>query len=229
MVKARSREGQGQIDITCFFEELPLPGVGQVVPQHSAILPGYIPIGIHSNHMDMARFVSADDPGFTAVCGELRRWIKQIDTSERRHREPPASDHTGRSGDGQDGCTSSAARFLVPYTSNPDFVGRSDILELLKSQLGHGQPLTGGASQPRACLHGLGGIGKTQIALAYAFWLRETHPDVSVFWVHASSAERFRQAYGFLAQECQVPGYDDPKTDVLQLVKRWLERKDCGR
>ncbi|KAK4118485.1 hypothetical protein N657DRAFT_583555 [Parathielavia appendiculata] len=106
MVKARSREGQGQIDITCFFEELPLPGVGQ----HSAILPGYIPIGIHSNHMDMARFVSANDPGFTAVCGELRRWIKEIDTSERRHREAPASDHTGRSGDGQDGYTSSAAR-----------------------------------------------------------------------------------------------------------------------
>jgi hypothetical protein len=33
MVKARSREGQGQIDITCFFEELPLPGVGQVGPK----------------------------------------------------------------------------------------------------------------------------------------------------------------------------------------------------
>jgi tetratricopeptide (TPR) repeat protein len=52
---------------------------------------------------------------------------------------------------------------------------------------------------------------------------------VSVFWVHASNRERFRQAYGFIAQECQVPGYDDPKTDVLPLVKRWLERKDCGR
>jgi hypothetical protein len=73
------------------------------------------------------------------------------------------------------------------------------------------------------------GARKTQIALAYAFWLRETHPDVSVFWVHASNTERFRQAYAFLAQECQVPGYDDPKTDVLPLVKRWLERKDCGR
>jgi hypothetical protein len=25
-----------------------------------------------------------------------------------------------------------------------------------------------------------------------------------------------------------VPGHDDPKIDVLTLVKRWLERKDCG-
>ncbi|KAK4201226.1 nucleoside phosphorylase domain-containing protein [Triangularia verruculosa] len=30
------------------------------------------------------------------------------------------------------------------------------------------------------------------------------------------------------AAECRVPGYDDPKTDVLLLVKRWLERKDGG-
>jgi tetratricopeptide (TPR) repeat protein len=49
---------------------------------------------------------------------------------------------------------------------------------------------------------------------------------VSVFWVHASSAERFRQAYASIAKECQIPGHDDPKVDVLPLVKRWLEGKD---
>lgn len=61
------------------------------------------------------------------------------------------------------------------------------------------------------------------------FWLRETHPEVSVFWIHASTAERFRQAYASIAEECQVPGYDDPKADPLPLVKRWLERKASGR
>ncbi|KAL2146826.1 hypothetical protein VTI28DRAFT_2307 [Corynascus sepedonium] len=67
---------------------------------------------------------------------------------------------------------------------------------------------------------------KTQIALAYVFWLHQKHPDISVFWIHASNAERFRQGYASIAQECQIPGYDDPKTDVLPLVKKWLERKD---
>jgi hypothetical protein len=62
--------------------------MGQVVPQHSAVLPGYIPIGIHSNHMDMARFAAADDPGFLAVCGELRRWIRQLDGAKGRHPGP---------------------------------------------------------------------------------------------------------------------------------------------
>lgn len=55
----------------------------QVVPQDSAILPGYIPIGIHGNHMDMTKFASIDDPGFTAVCGELRRWIKEVVAMEK--------------------------------------------------------------------------------------------------------------------------------------------------
>lgn len=55
----------------------------QVVPSHSAILPGYIPIGIRSNHMDMTKFGHIDDPGFVQITGELRRWIKEISiTSE---------------------------------------------------------------------------------------------------------------------------------------------------
>ncbi|RYP76626.1 hypothetical protein DL769_003586 [Monosporascus sp. CRB-8-3] len=69
----------------------------------------------------------------------------------------------------------------------------------------------------------------TQIALEYAYWLQDACPDMSVFWVHANNAERFRQAYACIAQEHRISGYDDPKRDVLPLVKRWLESKDRGR
>ena len=51
-------------------------------------------------------------------------------------------------------------------------------------------------------------------------------PEVSIFWVHASNAERFHQAFSQIAQSCQIPGYNDPQADILQLVKGWLERKD---
>lgn len=78
----------------------------------------------------------------------------------------------------------------MPYARNPDFVGRVEILEQLRSQLGHWQ---------------------------------------DQFWVHASNAERFRQSYTSIAQKCQVPGYNDPKMDVLLLVRRWLNREDCGQ
>ena len=92
MVLARSQEGL-PIRITCFFEELPLPGVGHVVPQDSAVIPGYIVIGIHENHVDMARFGSTDDPGFLAICGELRRWVKEV------KREPAHDSDDKREGD----------------------------------------------------------------------------------------------------------------------------------
>ncbi|KAH7123390.1 hypothetical protein B0J13DRAFT_153463 [Dactylonectria estremocensis] len=127
----------------------------------------------------------------------------------------------------------SDAKFLVPYEQNRNFVKRSKILKDLKLQLGFG-PRKGavkGAVEPRSrvSLYGLGGVGKTQIAIAYVYWLRQTCPDVSVFWVYASNAERFHQAYSSIAQECDIPGYDDPKVNVLSLVKTWLETKYRSR
>jgi len=69
---------------------------------------------------------------------------------------------------------------------------------------------------------------KTQIALAFVYWVRQEYRKVSIFWVHASNAERFRQAFFNIAEKCKIPGRKDPKTDVLPLVKAWLEREDQG-
>jgi hypothetical protein len=62
--------------------------------------------------------------------------------------------------------------------------------------------------------------------LAYAYWVHEKFPDVSVFWVHAGSPERFYQSISQIAQNCHVRGHNDPKADVLQLVRAWLARDD---
>ncbi|PCD23157.1 hypothetical protein AU210_014680 [Fusarium oxysporum f. sp. radicis-cucumerinum] len=124
---------------------------------------------------------------------------------------------------------SSDVRFLVPYIQNHNFVGRLEVFETLRVQLGYG--LRQGPIKPksRVSLFGLGGVGKTQIALAYVYWLRQKCPDISVFWVHASNRERFRQSYASIAEECDIPGQDDPKVDVLVLVKDWLEKRFKSR
>ncbi|RWA07116.1 hypothetical protein EKO27_g7979 [Xylaria grammica] len=118
--------------------------------------------------------------------------------------------------------TRSWSLVLVPYPRNNNFVGRAAILEKLQ-QL----PLKS-TSQTRASLFGLGGVGKTQIAIEYAYRLRDKYPDMSVFWVRASSVDQFRQSFHSIALECGIPGHNDPKSDVLPLVKKWLERNDQG-
>lgn len=134
----------------------------------------------------------------------------------------------------------------MPYVKNEEFVGRSSVLQSLKSQLGFGSD-DGTKPRQRVALYGLGGVGyvdyplirsiygcliyprKTQIALAYVYWLQDTCPDVSVFWVHASNAERFQEGYSSIAEKCDIPGRDDPKADLCQLVKTWLERSQQSR
>ncbi|KAK2598195.1 hypothetical protein QQS21_005672 [Conoideocrella luteorostrata] len=81
----------------------------------------------------------------------------------------------------------------------------------------------------RTCFKHANQSRKTQIALAYVYWLKEACPEVSVFWVHASNAERFRQSFAQIAEDCQIPGHDDPKTNVLILAKEWLCKKDNGQ
>jgi tetratricopeptide (TPR) repeat protein len=48
-------------------------------------------------------------------------------------------------------------------------------------------------------------------------------PDVSIFWVHASDAHRFREAYAHIAKACNIPGRNNRDADILLLVKKWLE------
>ncbi|WYZ43714.1 hypothetical protein EsH8_VII_000150 [Colletotrichum jinshuiense] len=74
--------------------------------------------------------------------------------------------------------------FLVPYNENPDFVGRSRVLETIRQFFGHGSGQHEAPAKPRTrvALQGLGGIGKTQIALAYVYWLQSECPDISIFW-----------------------------------------------
>ncbi len=38
--------------------------------------------------MDMTKFANVDDPGFVAVCGELRRWIRETDAKKKRDTNP---------------------------------------------------------------------------------------------------------------------------------------------
>ncbi|KAJ6149229.1 hypothetical protein N7471_000428, partial [Penicillium samsonianum] len=49
------------------------------------------------------------------------------------------------------------------------------------------------------------------------------------FWIHASNAARLEQCYQQIAAVVEIPGRDDPKMNILQLVYQWLCDPRNGR
>ncbi|KAI1742692.1 Alpha/Beta hydrolase protein [Xylaria scruposa] len=87
LLRSQHKEGTRTLEITCCYEELPLMGMSEIVPSESAILHGYPAIGIHADHRGIARFASAEDPGFVSILGELRRWVSQVAYDDEHNKE----------------------------------------------------------------------------------------------------------------------------------------------
>lgn len=79
MVRGQRESGR-RLEITCFFEELPLPVFGKVVSKQSATIEGYTSVSVHANHIDMVKFRSEHDNGFKRLAGDLMRWAPSLPT-----------------------------------------------------------------------------------------------------------------------------------------------------
>ncbi len=110
----------------------------------------------------------------------------------------------------------------VPLPCNPFFTGRQEILERLQKTL-----LTEGTvalAQPQA-ITGLGGIGKTQAALAYACAHREHYK--AVLWVTAEAKESLVSGFVAIAGLLALPEKDAQDQQLaLAAVHRWLESEE---
>lgn len=106
--------------------------------------------------------------------------------------------------------------WVVPFRRNKEFVGQKSVLDLLVKMI---SPSADENECRQTAIEGLGGIGKTQIALEAAFGVRTKCSDCSIFWVPAVDAATFEHAYRKIGTQLKIPGIDDPKTDIKKLVK----------
>ena len=110
----------------------------------------------------------------------------------------------------------------IPLPRNEHFVGRTDILRLLN------QKLFSSYGRRRVCLYGLGGVGKTQVALRIALEAKD-NLGYTVIWLQASNNASFQQACTEVVNcfGISTAGQGDPKTALQEYLnsyrtERWL-------
>ncbi|KAI1575142.1 tetratricopeptide repeat domain containing protein [Pyrenophora tritici-repentis] len=167
--------------------------LGTVVPRASAVVPGAAdgePIAIHADHIHMVKFESKTDPGYRTVSGHLRVMAARAGTSIGGRCDTEAKLFLVHS---NEPVASFAVQSIVPEVSRVDhFVGRSEELDAIHRELEHD------GSRKTAVVHGLGGMVKTQLALAYA----QQHKDdySAVFWVNSKDVDTLKQGYAAAAR-----------------------------
>jgi transcriptional regulator with XRE-family HTH domain len=116
--------------------------------------------------------------------------------------------------------------WIVPYARHPYFTGRDDLLNRLQENFSptetSTQRLTAG---PQAqILTGPAGIGKTQIALEYAYRVREQEPSTHIFWIDAAGQEIILASFAAIADSLSelAPLSTSTHHQLIAAVLHWL-------
>lgn len=104
----------------------------------------------------------------------------------------------------------------VPHPRNPNFTGRQGLLEAIREVLARGQQ----AALTQAIV-GLGGVGKTQLALEYAY--RHAEDYSVVWWARSEEPPQLAWDYAALAGPLKLPQRDEAdQRAAVEAVRRWL-------
>ncbi|KAM0482196.1 hypothetical protein ACHAP7_004423 [Fusarium lateritium] len=141
---------------------------------------------------------------------ENKRVIKRfIQCLTQQTEATPATNTAGVSQE-----TSATATHWIPFLENPDFIGRTAIINKLK------QKLFDEGSRRKVALVGLGGAGKTQIALHLAYCTKSAEQGWSVFWLPAFSMAGFEQECGKLVKHLGIQHSEGE--DVKEVFQRYF-------
>ncbi|AMV23993.1 Regulatory protein AfsR [Gemmata sp. SH-PL17] len=143
---------------------------------------------------------------------------------DRGTRPPPsvASDATvGERSEGS-GKPATSARAAIHRLRNNFFCGREEILSRLRGAFL--QPGKDGVANIQA-IWGLGGVGKTQIAVEYVY---QHYADYKhVFWVNAASTFTIDTGIAEIARRLKLPeAHAQDKAIITEAVRLWLEANE---
>ncbi len=110
----------------------------------------------------------------------------------------------------------------VPYRRNPFFTGREATLNVLHAALTHGKAIA--LTQAQA-ISGLGGVGKTQTAVEYAYRYHDAYK--AILWARADSHETLVSDVVSMVTLLKLPEKEEQDQNrVLDAFKHWLQEND---
>jgi tetratricopeptide (TPR) repeat protein len=111
------------------------------------------------------------------------------------------------------------ANFMIPYQRNANFMGRIDVLSRIRTKLCDVVP---NSWNHRVALHGLGGVGKTQLTLEYVYKSKEDYERI--YWINAASKESLIAGFQGIAgrTKCVPKNLHLTPEDTAKYVLEWL-------
>lgn len=109
---------------------------------------------------------------------------------------------------------------FIPFGIHEQFFGRGDILQRMKDVL---DPVEEGSRRKSLVLHGLGGVGKTRIALQYVNQSRDRFD--AILWISADNSIKLTQSFLEASRRLGLTPENNDSQDAvaaMSKVKGWL-------
>lgn len=159
-----------------------------MVPRHSATVPGAVDaetIGLDGDHLTIVKYDSVKSANMQLVGQRLRVLVKLATKAPQKHPKLSPNPVDGAPREKSSNIDATPLEFRLglglPEIRNDRFTGRESILKNISDTLHSGVD----RDRQSLVLFNLGGVGKTQVALEFAY--RAERNFSSIFWIDGSS------------------------------------------
>ncbi|KAF8510875.1 hypothetical protein BU17DRAFT_97727 [Hysterangium stoloniferum] len=203
---------------TVFFYEdiktvLPDGSTKIIVPQVSAVVPGTVNaqgIGLRKDHSGMSKFASVTDDDFKIVWGVLH---------DMAVKSPGVITPRWIEFNKKDGGKLTEVVYNARLRPSPRFIGREEYLQRLREFFTRHEP---DARWKHFLLHGMGGVGKTQISLKFIEGMLDHY--WRIFWIDATSSDTLAASFAGMADDPAAKALDIDKSDMA--IINWIKHNE---
>ncbi|EFQ99028.1 LipA and NB-ARC domain-containing protein [Nannizzia gypsea CBS 118893] len=193
-----------------------------IIKRRSArlLVPGEVNINLYADHRNICRFSSADDRNFRPVVSRLIQFYEDIKGQKKTpilcSPLKPKGTITPRIGTTEN----QEPIFEVPFARCITFQGRQDLLSEMESYFGQSN-----CNKPRIyAISGLGGAGKSQTAVEYAFRNRSRYKSGVAFF-NASSQTTLVTDFHRIYDMLPLGNASAKEPNKVDYIKRWFSRQ----